>query len=205
MDSSETETFCHHMNIKHRAAQDLEKDAQQLFLSFYFEDLNSQENSSPCFVDAVIYALRANGLLVFVPKYGIKGAVCLCNKDRKVALVNDSVEWTDGKLISTESKLTVQANGTSQHYHIFDHVTVCVKVQKSRSHQHRIVLDMVDNKPFAKDFNEVKKERMDLTFLQESKDVDIDSPEAELKNSIPTEPEENMYLFLQKIRNLTLN
>ncbi|GFT82179.1 DIS3-like exonuclease 1 [Nephila pilipes] len=206
MDSSEIEKLCNHMNIKHRAAQDLEKDAQQLFLTFYFEDLNSQENSSQCLVDAIIYALRANGLLVFIPKYGIKGAVCLCNKDKKVAIVKETVEWVDGKLTNTaESCLTVQGCGMLQKYHIFDHVTVCVKVQKSRSHQRKIVLDLVDNKPFTKDLNEIAKERVDQLPL-EVKDEEIEHTDAKSQNITPKKAEKfNLYLFLEKIRALTLS
>lgn len=109
-----------------QAAQDLEKDAQQLFLAFYFEDLSKPESSSPppTLVDAVIYSLRANGILVFIPKFGIKGAVCLCNKERKVAIVRNEVEWIDGKLTGEEFCLTVEASGVKQRYRIFDHITV---------------------------------------------------------------------------------
>ncbi|GFQ64481.1 DIS3-like exonuclease 1 [Trichonephila clavata] len=207
MDSTEIEKLCNHMNIKHRAAQDLEKDAQQLFLTFYFEDLNSQENSSACCVDAVIYAVRSNGLLVFIPKYGIKGAVCLCNKDKKVAIVKKTVEWVDGKLVSTaDSCITVQGRGMLQKYHIFDHVTVCIKVQKARSHQHRIVLDLVDNKPLTKDWNEISKEKIDIFSLGDVKDEEIESGNTKCENTTLTKTEEfNLYLFLEKIRALTLS
>ncbi|CAL1262788.1 unnamed protein product [Larinioides sclopetarius] len=206
MDSAEIEKLCNHMNIRHRAAQDLEKDAQQLFLTFYFEELSVQENSSPCLVDAIIYALRANGLLVFIPKYGIKGAVCLCNKDRKVAIIRDAVEWVDGNLTNVESCLTVRADGILQQYRIFDHITACVKVQKSRSHLNRIVLELVDNKPFSKDWNEIVKERPDLSSLRENKDEELEIKATENSKPVPEKAEEfNMYLFLQKIRALTLS
>ncbi|KAF8763581.1 DIS3-like exonuclease 1 like protein [Argiope bruennichi] len=206
MDSTEIEKLCNHMNIRHRAAQDLEKDAQQLFLTFYFEELSGQENSSPCLVDAIIYALRANGLLVFIPKYGIKGAVCLCNKDRKVAVVQDAVEWVDGHLTNAESCLTVCAGGILQQYRIFDHITVCVKVQKSRSHLNRIVLELVDNKPYSKDWNEILKEKFDLSSLRENKDEELETKATENVKPVPEKTEEfNMYLFLQKIRALTLS
>lgn len=40
----------------------------------------------------------------------------------------------------------------------------CVKVQKSRSHLNRIVLELIENKPFSKDWNEIVNERVSLIF-----------------------------------------
>lgn len=109
-----------------QAAQDLEKDAKQLFLASYIEELSSKNNSSNCYVDGIIYSLLANGMLVFIPKYGIKGAVHLSNKDKKVAVVQDDVQWLDGCLDIVDSSLIVKASGIEQKYSIFDHVTVSI-------------------------------------------------------------------------------
>ena len=38
-------------------------------------------------MDAVIFALRDNGALVYVPQYGLKGPVYLESKDKEVLLV----------------------------------------------------------------------------------------------------------------------
>lgn len=100
-------------------------DAKNLFLSFFIEELASK-NLASCFVDGIIYSILANGMLIFIPKYGIKGAVYLRKKDRKVAVVKDEVEWVDGHLDITESSLIVKAGEFEQKYSVFDHIIVSI-------------------------------------------------------------------------------
>ncbi|XP_054710884.1 DIS3-like exonuclease 1 [Uloborus diversus] len=193
----EMEEFCSHLNMKHKAAQDIEKDAHQLYLAFYFEDASSKENSTPCVVDSIIYSFRANGMLVFVPKYGIKAAVCLRNKDNKVAIVNKDVQWVDGHLELQETCLLVHSTLEVQKYHIFDHITVCIKVHKSRSHPSKIVLELVENAPYKEDFKELNYLSFETLKLTTENDEDTDD-----KSNRETESSEgfNMYLFLEKVR-----
>ena len=68
--------------IRNRAAQRAQRDSQVLFQSLYFRD---RPLSDPrCVVDAVIFSLRDNGVLVYVPQYGLKGPVYLESKDKEV-------------------------------------------------------------------------------------------------------------------------
>ncbi|XP_071034799.1 DIS3-like exonuclease 1 isoform X2 [Parasteatoda tepidariorum] len=198
-EATEMEELCNHMNIKHKAAQDIEKDAQQLFLALFFDDLTSKGNDSPILVDAVIYSLRTNGVLVFIPKYGVKGALQLCNKEKKVAIVTEKVDWVDGKISQNDSSLIVEALGLHQQYHIFDHLTVSIKVQRSRSHQHKILFDLIKKEPYLSDWETTILEEPSLpihTALEvEKKNEDCNS---ELKEEI------SMYKFLEHIRALTL-
>lgn len=100
-------------------------DAKHLFLSFFVGELASKSATS-CLADGIIYSLQANGMLIFIPKYGIRGAVYLKNKDKKVAVVKEEVEWVQGQLEVSDSALLVKADGVQQKYSIFDHITVSV-------------------------------------------------------------------------------
>ncbi|XP_035215219.1 DIS3-like exonuclease 1 [Stegodyphus dumicola] len=202
-DAGEMTDLCNHMNIKHRAVQDLEKAAQQIYLAYFFEDY-SRQNSSPCLVDAVIYSLLTNGMLVFIPKYGIKGAVSLCNKDKKVAIVKDGVEWLEGQLTIKNSSLTVEASGMIQKYSIFDHVTLSVRIQKSRAHQHKIILDLVRNVPYASDIITLPDENIEMLPIKSetgSEEITKNVNENLLLHEAKTF---NLYDFLENLRALTL-
>ena len=100
-------------------------NAKHLFLSFFIEELTSK-NSDLCLVDGIIYSILANGVLIFIPKYGIKGSVYLRKKDGKVAVIKDEVEWVDGHLDVTDSSLIVKASDIEQKYSVFDHITVSI-------------------------------------------------------------------------------
>ena len=50
----------------HKAAQNAQKESVVLFQSLFFQDLPEDDERRNC--DAVIFSLRANGVLVFVPR-----------------------------------------------------------------------------------------------------------------------------------------
>lgn len=50
-----------------QAAQNAQRDSQELFQYLYFRDRPVDDDC--CVVDAVIFQLRANGLLVFIPRF----------------------------------------------------------------------------------------------------------------------------------------
>ena len=49
-----------------KAAQNAQKESVDLFQSIFFQDLPEDDERRIC--DAVIFSLRANGVLVFVPR-----------------------------------------------------------------------------------------------------------------------------------------
>ena len=49
-----------------QAAQNAQKESIDLFQSIFFQDLPEDDERRIC--DAVIFSLRANGVLVFVPR-----------------------------------------------------------------------------------------------------------------------------------------
>ena len=50
----------------YKAAQNAQKESVDLFQSIFFQDLPEDDDRRIC--DAVIFSLRANGVLVFVPR-----------------------------------------------------------------------------------------------------------------------------------------
>ena len=72
------------LHCRNRAAQRAQRDSQILFQTLYFKD---RPLSDPrCVVDAVIFSLRDNGVLVYIPQYAIKGPVYLESKEKEVLL-----------------------------------------------------------------------------------------------------------------------
>lgn len=49
-----------------QSAQNAQRDSQELFQALFFRDKDPDDEC--CKVDAVIFQLRANGFLVFVPR-----------------------------------------------------------------------------------------------------------------------------------------
>ena len=70
MSNVELQELCEHINSRNRAAQRAQRDSQTLFQTLYFKD---KPMSDPkCIADAVIFSLRDNGFLVYIPQYAIK-------------------------------------------------------------------------------------------------------------------------------------
>ena len=68
--NTELQELCNHINTRNRAAQRAQRDSQVLFQTLYFKD---RALSDPrCVVDAVIFSLRENGFLVYIPQYALK-------------------------------------------------------------------------------------------------------------------------------------
>lgn len=72
--SSEVCNICMNLNHQNRMSKIASMECQSLFLSLYFRE-NIEITS------AVIIDLRSNGLLVYVPKFDLKGAIFLGDKD----------------------------------------------------------------------------------------------------------------------------
>lgn len=51
-----------------QAAQHSQKQSTELFQCMYFKD-KDPENEERCISDGVIYSIRTNGVLVFIPRY----------------------------------------------------------------------------------------------------------------------------------------
>ncbi|XP_037390155.1 DIS3-like exonuclease 1 isoform X1 [Pygocentrus nattereri] len=146
--NKELDELAQHINNKNRAAQHAQKQSTELFQCLYFRDKDPLMDER-CVADAIIYAIRANGMLVFLPRYGMKGAVYLKNRDSQVISVGDDgkCKWQVGTLQRYPDRIsTFTAIGTHT-FHLFDHVTVRISVEPSRCHADSMHLELISNKP----------------------------------------------------------
>ena len=56
-----------HINERNRSAQIAQRESQLLFQTLYFKDKSAEDPR--CIVEGVIFSLRANGFLVYIPRY----------------------------------------------------------------------------------------------------------------------------------------
>ena len=56
-----------HINERNRSAQIAQRESQLLFQTLYFKDKSPEDPR--CIVEGVIFSLRANGFLVYIPRY----------------------------------------------------------------------------------------------------------------------------------------
>ncbi|KAI2499286.1 3'-5'-exoribonuclease [Fragilaria crotonensis] len=75
----EVARICENLNVQNRRAKLSSMECQKLFLSLYFK--NRVANAQ-----AVVTDVRANGLVVFVPQFDMKGPVYLCDESGNVQL-----------------------------------------------------------------------------------------------------------------------
>ncbi|XP_062570855.1 DIS3-like exonuclease 1 [Saccostrea cucullata] len=149
--NQELDELSEHINHQHRAAQNAQRDSQELFQYLYFKQKHSEDEC--CLADAIIFQLRANGLMVFVPRYGIKGPVYLRNKEGQVIFVSGSgqSEWTSGSITKSDRSICVNSELGSQSFCLLDHITVRVTPQSSRSHASSLKLELMSTEGYALD------------------------------------------------------
>lgn len=85
--------------------------------------------------------VKANGLIVFVPKYGIEGPVYLTEKD------GSSKQQQEGQppqqWLLDEERQTVRTADGSQVYSLFDKCAVSIHVEETTGHRQTLVLELV--------------------------------------------------------------
>ena len=81
MTNTQLSDLCEHINERNKAAQLAQRQSQLLFQTLYFRD--KEPDDPRCIVEAVIFRIRSNGFLVYVPSYALKGPVYL--QVRKIA------------------------------------------------------------------------------------------------------------------------
>lgn len=146
--NKELEELAQQINHKNRAAQHAQKQSTELFQCLYFRDKDSNTDER-CVADAVIYGVRANGFLAFVPQYGLKGAVYLKNREGQVVSVDEDgrCEWKAGTLQRYPDRISTCTSTGTHTFYLFDHITVRISVEPSRSHADSLCLQLIRNKP----------------------------------------------------------
>ena len=77
--SAQLAAISSHLNIANRNAKHAQHECQKLFLRLYFRDRQEQH-------EAVVYSVKENGFLCYVPAFGFKSAVYLENLEGVVCL-----------------------------------------------------------------------------------------------------------------------
>ncbi|XP_050007738.1 DIS3-like exonuclease 1 [Alexandromys fortis] len=216
--NKDLEELCRHINNRNRAAQHSQKQSTELFQCMYFKDKDS-ETEERCMADGIIYSIRTNGVLVFIPRFGIKGAAYLRNKDGLVISCGpeNSSEWMPGSLQRSQNKITsTTAGGQSVTFHLFDHVTVRISVQALRCHSDTIRLEIISNKPYMTPNPELCHQSSLLLKSELVKEVTRSVEEAQLAQEVKgkvlqEECQEycqtkgrSLYSLLEEIRDLAL-
>ncbi len=97
--------------------------------------------------------MRANGLVVFVPKYGIEGPVYLTEKGRAGAAARTGgvpsaaaahAEAQEEEFVLDEEKQSVASRDGSVRYTVFDRAAVRISVVEGAGHRRQLLLQMVD-------------------------------------------------------------
>ncbi|XP_055392731.1 DIS3-like exonuclease 1 isoform X3 [Bubalus kerabau] len=215
--NKDLEELCRHINNRNRAAQHSQKQSTELFQCMYFKD-KDPETEERCISDGVIYSIRTNGVLVFIPRFGIKGAAYLRNKDGLVVSCGPDghSEWKPGSLQRFQNKITsTTTGGESVTFHLFDHVTVRISVQTSRCHSDTIRLEIISNKPHMTPDTELLQQSSLLLKSDLVKKVTRSVEEAQLAQEVAVNITEDyqkycqtkgrsLYTLLEEIRDLAL-
>ncbi|XP_057399619.1 DIS3-like exonuclease 1 isoform X5 [Balaenoptera acutorostrata] len=216
--NKDLEELCRHINNRNRAAQHSQKQSTELFQCMYFKD-KDPETEERCISDGVIYSIRTNGVLVFIPRFGIKGAAYLKNKDGLVISCSPDghSEWKPGSLQRFQNKITsTTTGGESVTFHLFDHVTVRLSVQASRCHSDTIRLEIISNKPYMMPDTELFQQSSLLLKSDLVKEVTRSVEEAQLAQEVKVNVIEkdyqkycqtkgrSLYTLLEEIRDLAL-
>ncbi|XP_075620126.1 DIS3-like exonuclease 1 isoform X1 [Balearica regulorum gibbericeps] len=183
--NKDLQELCKHINNRNRvggfsfcggclqAAQRAQKQSTELFQCMYFKD-KTPETDERCVADGVIYSIRTNGVLVFVPRYGIKGAAYMKNKEGLVIACqgDKSCEWKPGSLHRFQNKITsTTTTGESVTLSLFDHITVKILVQTSRCHADTIKLEITRNAPYQTSDTEVSQKNLHMVKSDLVKEV----------------------------------
>ncbi|CAH8832647.1 unnamed protein product [Trichobilharzia szidati] len=156
----ELSRICHHMNEQHWAAQQVQRSSLELFQALFFKDKPIDDPSR--YADGIICQLRGtNGFVAFVPRYGIRGAICIKNASGHIAWADytssdsgpiswlESVQDMEVERVYSSDKmdcgfLEVRNIKTkeSQRYCIFDHIVVKIHVSESVAHGLNLRLEL---------------------------------------------------------------
>lgn len=135
------------LNKRHRNAQMAGRASAELHTLIFF-------NNRTVVADARVTKVKANGLVVFVPKYGIEGPVYLAgpkdkNNHNPTTAPPAAVQPppTDGRglqYILDEEAQTVRSTDGSVAFSVFDKCAVRISVEVGVAHRRSLVLQLVE-------------------------------------------------------------
>ncbi|TNM90591.1 hypothetical protein fugu_002880 [Takifugu bimaculatus] len=144
----ELEELAQHINQKNRAADAAQKLSTIVFQCLYFKERDPQTDPR-CTADAIIYSIKNDGVLVFVPEYGVKGPVYLKNREGQVVSVgpDGACQWKSGSIQKHSDHIISSSGSSATTFRLFDHITVRISVQSTPFHADCLKLEVINNKP----------------------------------------------------------
>ncbi|KAM4744521.1 DIS3-like exonuclease 1 [Anableps anableps] len=145
--NKDVEELAEHINNRNRAAQRAQNLSTSLFQCLFFKERDPK--TDPCCVaDGIIYSIRDNGVLVFIPEYGVKGPVYMRNKEGQVVTAgpDGTCEWQNGSVRRYSDHITTTSGCGSATFRLFDHITVRISVLSTNCHADTLNLEVVSNK-----------------------------------------------------------
>ncbi|XP_023264546.1 DIS3-like exonuclease 1 [Seriola lalandi dorsalis] len=147
--NKELEEMAQHINSRNRAAKQAQSLSTELFQCLYFKERDPQTDER-CVANAVIYSIRDDGVLAFVPEYGVKAPVYMKNREGQVvaSAPDGSCEWQSGSVRRHADHITTTSSCGTSTFRLFDHITVRISVQSFHCHADRLNLEVISNKPY---------------------------------------------------------
>jgi len=198
--NTELQELSQHINQRNRSAQLAQRMSAQLFQTLYFKDIPISDPR--CIVDGVIYSLRSNGFLVYVPAYALKGPVYLENKSREVVYSGPmGLLWQKGVITQREHFVKVETLEGTDVYRIFDHVTVGIQLKGSEAHGHELSFILLDKQGFVSRKDEQPATASSFNFLSAAREAaSLDESDEEQVTS--EETDSKAYAFFQNMRSM---
>ncbi|PKA52121.1 Ribonuclease II, chloroplastic/mitochondrial [Apostasia shenzhenica] len=125
LDGPQLTSIADNLNYRHRNAQMAGRASVELHTLIYFK-------KRPTDTEARIVKIKANGLIVFVPKFGIEGPVYLTPKGDKGG------DWTPD-----EARQIVTKTGTNISYKALQTVRVRLEVVEPQPHRPKLELTLI--------------------------------------------------------------
>ena len=211
LNNAELQELCEHINTRNTAAQRAQRDSQVLFQTLYFRD---RPLSDPrCVVDAVIFSLRDNGFLVYIPQYAIKGPVYLESRSKEVLYCGKlGPTWQVGMVSRKVDYVKVDTIDGTNIYRLFDHVTVGVQLKGGDSHANVLSFSLLDNHPWREQAKVGQDEGSGrVNFLKEARmeqgtdpREDEEEEEEDISNRRRKKPKINVYEFFNEMRQMAV-
>jgi exosome complex exonuclease DIS3/RRP44 len=123
-DSDHVKSVADVCNLRHRNSQQAGRASVELHTLVFFR-------KRKIIADARVFKVRANGLVVFVPKFGIEGPVLFVADEHNEAAT----------CVLDEEAMTVTHKGKT--WKVFDQLTVRVEVEQLPAHRSRLLITIV--------------------------------------------------------------
>ena len=169
LNNAELSELSEHVNERNKAAQLAQRQSQLLFQTLYFKD--RPPDDPKCIVEAVVFGIRQNGFIVYVPCYALKGPVYLQQHQDVLYLhKKHGPMWKPGKIVAESHQIHVEPEDgkRTQTYKLFDHVTVTIQLKGSDEHAKSLSFLLLAFRTSAHN-SEVKLEKAEINFLREIK------------------------------------